>query len=55
MYKAFEDYYKDESIKHLVLHDWNGTLVSPPFATEKCRDYSSLMFLEKGQMHSIIV
>ena len=51
MYKAFEDYYKDESIKHLVLHDWNGTLVSPPFATEKCRDYSSLMFLEKGQMH----
>ena len=51
MYKAFEDYYKDESIKHLVLHDWNGTLISPPFATEKCRDYSSLMFLEKGQMH----
>tara|TARA_B100001248_G_scaffold79451_1_gene57464 strand:+ start:7830 stop:8975 length:1146 start_codon:yes stop_codon:yes gene_type:complete len=53
MYKAFEDYYKDESIKHLILHDWNGTLVSPPFATEKCRDYSNLMFLEKGQMHYI--
>ena len=51
MYKAFEDYYKEENIKHLILHDWNGTLISPPFATEKCRDYSSLMFLDKGQTH----
>ena len=42
-YKAFEDFYREEPIKHLVLHEHNGLLVSPPFATELCKDYSKVM------------
>jgi hypothetical protein len=42
-YKAFEDFYKEETIKHLVLHNHNNVLVSPPFATEQCKDYSKVM------------
>lgn len=42
-YKAFEDFYKEEPIKHLVLHNHNNVLVSPPFATEQCKDYSKVM------------
>jgi len=45
-YKAFQDFYHDEAIKHLVLHNHNGILVSPPFATEKCRDYSKVMYIQ---------
>lgn len=45
-YKAFEDFYLQETIKHLVLHNHNGLLVSPPFATEKCKDYSKVMYIE---------
>jgi hypothetical protein len=42
-YKAFEDFYKEEPIKHLVLHNHNNVLVSPPFATEQCKNYSKVM------------
>jgi hypothetical protein len=42
MYKAFEDYYKEESIKHLLLTEHEDVLISPPFATELCRDYSKI-------------
>ena len=42
MYKAFEDFYKEASIKHLLLTEYNGQLLSPPFATERCKDYSSV-------------
>lgn len=52
-YKAFEDFYKEESIKHLVLHNHNGILVSPPFATEKCKDYSKV-FCKDGDRMSFI-
>jgi len=44
-YKAFQDFYHEEPIKHLLLHNHNGVLVSPPFATEKCKDYSKAMFM----------
>ena len=41
-YKAFEDFYKEANIKHLLLHDYNNKLLSPPFATEKCKEYSNI-------------
>lgn len=44
-YKAFQDFYIEEDIKHLVLHEHNGLLVSPPFCTEKCKKYSSVMVM----------
>lgn len=52
-YKAFEDFYHDEVIKHLVLHKHGDYLVSPPFATEKCKDYSKFMFYKDGSVNYI--
>jgi len=46
-YKAFEDYYKEENIRHMILHSHNGTLFSPPFATEKCKNYNQGVFIDK--------
>jgi hypothetical protein len=46
-YKAFEDWYKEAEVKHLLLQDINGELVSPPFATELCKDYSTFKFINK--------
>lgn len=48
-YKAFEDFYREAEIKHLVLHSHNGYLVSPPFCTEKCKDYNRFMFYKDGK------
>ena len=45
-YKAFQDFYIEENIKHLVLHEHNGILISPPFATEKCRDYNKVLCID---------
>ena len=42
MYKAFEDHYKEQPIRHLLLAEHNGALISPPFATELCKDYSKV-------------
>jgi hypothetical protein len=44
VYKAFQDYYNEQPIKHLLVHDHNGILVSPPFATEQCKNYSTVLF-----------
>ena len=41
-YKAFEDFYRETKIRHLLLEKHNDVLISPPFATERCRDYSSI-------------
>lgn len=46
-YKAFEDWYKEASIKHLVLQIYNDELVTPPFATELCKDYSIFKIINK--------
>jgi hypothetical protein len=45
-YKAFEDFYKESSIKHLVLHEHNGILISPPFSTDKCKDYNKILCID---------
>lgn len=42
-YKAFQDWYHEASIRHLLLYEYNGNLMSPPFATEKCKDYSKIL------------
>jgi hypothetical protein len=47
-YKAFEDWYKEADIKHLILQDIDGVLVSPPFATELCKDYTWFKYIIKG-------
>ena len=41
-YKAFEDFYRETKIRHLLLEKHNDVLISPPFTTERCRDYSSI-------------
>lgn len=47
MYKAFEDYYRDASIKHLILGEHQGYLISPPFSTDNCKDYSKIAVFEE--------
>lgn len=42
-YKAFQDWYHEGNIKHLLLYAYNGYLISPPFATERCKDYNKIM------------
>ena len=41
-YKEFQDHYKESKIKHLLLSEYKGKLLSPPFATDLCKDYSSV-------------
>jgi hypothetical protein len=52
-YKAFEDFYHDAEIKHLVLHKHEDYLISPPFCTEKCKDYNSVMTYKDGKFQFI--
>lgn len=42
-YKAFQDWYREGNIKHLILQEYNGSLISPPFATERCKEYNKIM------------
>jgi hypothetical protein len=46
-YKAFQDFYHEANIKHLLLEKHNDVLISPPFSTEKCRDYSKIAVYDK--------
>jgi len=39
-YKTFQDWYYEAEIKHLILLKHKNNLISPPFATELCKDYS---------------
>ena len=41
-YKTFQDWYHEAEIKHLLLIEHKGNLISPPFATELCKDYSTM-------------
>lgn len=50
-YKAFEDWYKNADIKHLIVFEYNNDLVSPPFSTDICKDYSTLKILKKKDIH----
>jgi hypothetical protein len=47
-YKSFEDFYHDAEIKHLVLFKHNNYLISPPFCTDKCKDYSRVLIYGVG-------
>lgn len=47
-YKAFQDWYHSSYIKHLILYEYQGNIVSPPFATEKCKDYSKTLVWNKN-------
>lgn len=42
-YKAFQDWYHEGNIKHLLLFEHDGHLISPPFATERCKEYNKIM------------
>lgn len=42
-YKAFQDWYHEAEIKHLLLYVYDNKLISPPFATNKCKDYSKVL------------
>lgn len=52
-YKAFQDWYREGNIKHLLLSEHNGYLISPPFATERCKDYNSIMKYDNGMVSYI--
>jgi hypothetical protein len=54
-YKSFEDYYRDATIKHLVLFEHKDYLVSPPFCTDMCKDYSRVMVYKNGEASFIDV
>lgn len=40
-YKTFQDWYHEAEIKHLLLLQHKDNLISPPFATELCKDYAT--------------
>jgi len=42
-YKAFEEWYREGNIKHVLLAEHNGELISPPFATKRCVEYNKIM------------
>lgn len=44
-YKSFEDFYREAEIKHLVIWDNDNEIISPPFCTDNCKDYSKVMVL----------
>ena len=52
-YKAFQDWYHEGIIRHLLLHEYQGNLISPPFATEKCKEYSKLLVWNKKDHYYI--
>lgn len=52
-YKAFQDWYHQAHIKHLLLFEYNGNLISPPFATELCKDYNKILIWNKNNYHYI--
>ena len=47
-YKAFEDFYKEATIKHLLLFEHQEKLISPPFCTDLCKDYSRVMIIDNN-------
>lgn len=47
-YKSFEDFYRDAEIKHLVIWEHDGKIISPPFCTDKCKDYSKVLTVDNG-------
>jgi hypothetical protein len=47
-YKSFEDYYREAEIKHLVLFKHGNYLISPPFCTDKCKEYSRVLIYQDG-------
>jgi len=50
-YKAFQDWYKEGNIRHLLLQEYNGVLISPPFSTEKCKEYSKIAVYDNDVYH----
>lgn len=54
-YKSFEDYYREATIKHLVLFEHKDFLVSPPFCTDMCKEYSKVMIIKEGKISFIDV
>lgn len=44
-YQSFEDFYRNADIKHLILHEHEGVLISPPFCTDLCKDYSRVLVI----------
>lgn len=54
-YKSFEDFYREAEIKHLVVWEHNGMLVSPPFCTDKCKDYSNVLYYKDGNIAYCLV
>lgn len=52
-YKAFEEFYREAQIKHLMLQEYQGVLISPPFCTDKCKDYNRLMIIDNENVKFI--
>lgn len=48
-YKAFEDWYREATIKHLIIQEYKNDLISPPFATELCKNYSTFKNISQSK------
>jgi len=54
-YKSFEDFYREAEIKHLLFFENNNTLISPPFCTDNCKEYSNVLTYDQGSVSTILV
>lgn len=52
-YKSFEDYYHESMIKHILLYEYNGKLISPPFCTDNCKEYSRILVIDNSEVSFI--
>ena len=52
-YKAFQDWYHEGQIKHLLIYEYQGNIISPPFATEQCKEYSKVLIWNKDSARYI--
>lgn len=52
-YKFFQDWYYEADIKHLILHEHDGYLISPPFATKKCESYNKILVFKDNNISYI--
>lgn len=52
-YKAFQDWYHEAEIRHLLICEYQGNIVSPPFATEVCKDYSKVLVWNQNEHYYI--
>lgn len=52
-YKAFQDWYHEATIRHLLICEYQNNIISPPFSTENCKDYSKILVWNQKEHYYI--